>query len=100
MQDWHSQCNEIVRSRIKEKQGSSEFKDPSELIEADLEEFLKKKIKKEVQDEKWPCLFCEKVHFKPDVFIETGSRCFKGNSSSSSTSKTNTRRSSGKKGKR
>jgi len=61
--DWHTQCNETVRNRIKERQNNLEKKDLNDVIENELEEYLKKKIKKEMRDEKWPCLFCDKVGF-------------------------------------
>lgn len=51
------------------------------MIENELEEYLKKKIKKEMTDEKWPCLFCDKVSlfsFKTYVIKNTKLKMFQG----------------------
>lgn len=67
--DWHLQCNEIVKTRIKETKTSvHEKRDINEEIEEDLDYYLRKKIKKEMYDGKWPCLFCEKM-FQGEQFV-------------------------------
>lgn len=58
--DWHAQCIDLVKIRIKEA-SVHEKKDVAEEIEEDLENYLRKRIKKEMQDDKWPCIFCDKV---------------------------------------
>ena len=51
-----------MKSRIKDSKNNVEKKkNLTEEIEEVLDEHLRKQIKKEVQDEKWPCLFCDKV---------------------------------------
>lgn len=56
------QCNEIVKNRIKEsKSNLQEKKDINEEIDEDLDHELRKKIKSEMYEGKWPCIFCDKV---------------------------------------